>query len=324
MGVFDKYIEKEFGDFELSQITVSDIVSFLKDIKKKLSVSRAKFIKNIFTMILDYANDESYIDFNPFNTTTVKKIKFPKKQMTINKAYTDEEVHLILENATGWFKVFLDIAFKTGARTGEIMALKWSDIDLEKGILHIQRTMHKGTVYEDKRELDSDDKSVTKNHNRKIILMESTLELLRQFNIVRPHEEWVFPNRYKKPYSEPKNITEYYFKPLLKFLKIEYKTIYATRSTYISLLLNNGASLEQVQMNVGHQPGSKVTQSHYHDKDNVSLEKKKSQAQKLEDTFNSAVANTSKKDEVIDGSSIENENEENEIIQEELSGETCK
>lgn len=321
--VFDNYIAKQFGDYELSQITVLDITSFLKKLKRELSVSRAKFIKNVFNLILDFAADQGDIEFNPFQSRSVKKIKFTKAAKKNGKAYTGEEVRLMLENSHGWFKVFLDILFKTGARTGEAMVLKWDDVDLEKGIMHIKRTMHKGVIYEKEIVEDEDDGS-NKNHNRRVFLMESTLELLKQYYQVRPHDEWLFVNRYKKPYSEPKNISVYYFKPLLKELGIEYRTIYATRSTYISLMLNSGVSLEQVQANVGHKPGSKVTQAHYHDEDNVDLEKKKTQAQKLEDAFNDTVNNSGKKSVSTDQLKDMSDEELEEFLQEELSDETCK
>jgi integrase len=321
--VFDNYIAKQFGDYELSQITVLDVTSFLEKLKRELSVSRAKFIKNVFNLILDFAADQGDIKFNPFQSRSVKKIKFTKATKKSGKAYTSEEVRLMLEHSNGWFKVFLDILFKTGARTGEAMVLKWSDIDLEKGIMHIKRTMHKGVIYE-KAIIENEDDDSNKNHNRKVFLMESTLELLKQYHQVRPHDEWLFVNRYKKPYSEPKNISVYYFKPLLKELGIEYRTIYATRSTYISLMLNSGVSLEQVQANVGHKPGSKVTQAHYHDEDNVDLEKKKTQAQKLEDAFNDTVNNSGKKSVGTDQLKDMSDEELEDILQEELSDETCK
>ena len=278
-NVFYKHIVTYFDDVLLEDITAYDIVHYLEYLKKELSGSRVKFIKNVFSNILDYAVDNKIIDQNPFNLKTVKNVEINTKPAKKKEAYTDEEMQLILENAEGWFKVFITLLFTTGARPGEIMALKWKDIDLDIGVIFLKRNIHKGVVYEKK------DDSGTKNHYRTIFLMKDTHSLLQQFYNIKPHNVWVFVNRYKKPYSEPRNITEHYFKPLLAKLGIEYKTIYATRSTFISLMLNSDASLEAIQQTVGHKLGSRVTEEHYLDENVVDLQKRKEKMTKLEEAF---------------------------------------
>ena len=188
-------------------------------------------------------------------------------------------MQLILKNSEGWFKVFIHLLFTTGARPGEIMALKWEDIDLENGVIFMKRNIHKGVIYE------KEDESGTKNHYRTIFLMKNTLALLQQYYELRPHNTWLFTSRYNKPYSEPRNITQYHFKPLLEKIGVKYKTIYATRSTFISLMLNSDASLETIQQTVGHKLGSRVTEEHYLDENVVDITERRDKVAKLEEVF---------------------------------------
>ena len=279
ISVFHKYLIPVFKDYEIETIKAFDIVNFVNDLKEKLSPSRIKFIKNVLNLILDHAIDNEIIERNPFNSKSVKSIKLDTTPNKEPEAYTEEEMKLILENANGWVKVLLDISFKTGARIGETMALKWSDIDLDKGIIFFKRNIHKGKVYEKK------NAGGTKNHFRESYLMKSTILLLQQYYNVRPHDDWLFINRYNQPYSAPANITTYYFKPLLKKIGVKYKTIYATRATNISVSFHNGVPLSDIQQNVGHKLGSKVTEKHYLDNDVISFNKKRSKIDRLETLF---------------------------------------
>jgi integrase len=55
---------------------------------------------------------------------------------------TVEEERALLENATnpGWLKPLLIAALHTGMRRGELLSLRWKDIDLSRGILRVERS----------------------------------------------------------------------------------------------------------------------------------------------------------------------------------------
>ena len=63
----------------------------------------------------------------------------------------------------------MELSFKLGLRTGECMALKWSDFDFETEKLSLKRSITKGIISE------QNEKSLSnKNHFRKIIPYHST------------------------------------------------------------------------------------------------------------------------------------------------------
>jgi len=273
--VFENYILPKFKYIPLADIKPLDIVSFINSLREDLSPSRLKFVKIVFKIIMDSALENEIIESNPFEKKSVKTIDYGESGKT--KAYAAEEVALILKEAKGWFKVFMDLAFKTGMRTGELMGLKWQDFDLENGTLHLQRSITKGVISKS---------SKNKNHDREIILFPSTVKLLKTYYEVRPSDEWLFVNKDGRYFRESKTIVDYHFKPLLKKVGVEYKTLKATRHTYISLTKLSGNNLKAIQKTVGHKEGSSVTEEHYVDNSIETIEQKRQRAEASEQLFN--------------------------------------
>lgn len=54
--------------------------------------------------------------------------------------FSHKELALILENSSGYIKNFISFMAATGMRPGEIVALKWSDVDFERKMISIERT----------------------------------------------------------------------------------------------------------------------------------------------------------------------------------------
>lgn len=280
--IFANYILPTFKNIPLEEIKPIDIINFIDSHRSELSSSRLKFVKIVFKLILDHAYDNEIIEKNPFDTRTVKKLDLTsEKESKKTEAYTSEEVALILKEAKGWLKVFLDLGFKTGMRTGELMGLKWEDFDLESGILTLKRSITKGIVNES---------SKNKNHEREIVLFPSAVKLLKTYYEVRPSDDWLFINKDGRYYRESKTIVDYHFKPLLKRIGVKYKTLKATRHTFVSLMkYADSNSIEDIQATVGHAKGSKITENHYVDPRVQKLSQKQLQAQSREQLFNSMI-----------------------------------
>ncbi len=82
----------------------------------------------------------------------------------------------LLEVANGSrIEALLLVALTTGMRRGELLALKWDDLDLEKGVLYVQRTVSRipGRGY-----MESGPK--TKSSRRRIVLPAVAIEALKE------------------------------------------------------------------------------------------------------------------------------------------------
>ena len=84
-------------------------------------------------------------------------------------------------------------------------------------------------------------------------MAEPLKKVLLDYKENAPHCEWVFPNeKTLKPYYESTALVKRFFKPLLKELGIEYRTIYASRASYASLMLEAKAPMSYIQAQLGH------------------------------------------------------------------------
>ncbi|XOB63029.1 tyrosine-type recombinase/integrase [Campylobacterota bacterium DY0563] len=282
-GLFKNRVLPSFKGLKIEDIKPLDIVNLLERQKKEVCNDRVKRIKNLLNIIFDYAYDNELIERNPVQTRSVKAVDLsynPKK----TEAYSTEEIRVILKNAKGWFKIFLELSFKLGLRTGECMALKWSDINFETEKLSLQRSITRGVITE-----QNENSTSNKNHFRTIQLLPDLVKLLKIYYEVRPSNEWLFINKDGRYYRESKTIVDYHLKPLLKSIGVKYKTLYATRRSYASVMSFGGENLEDIQKIMGHSKGSRITEKHYIDPRILKLEHDKLNAQKQQEIFNMMV-----------------------------------
>lgn len=253
------YVNPYFGKMDITKITASSIekwIDSLNDMRKKiykkknktlksetLSLSRFNKIYRVLTYVINYALKSNYIQVSPLQLVDKKTKQFQRPSKNNTKYYTQEEVKKILaDNSDMFLNTFLHFLYLTGARTGEALALRWDCIDWDKNTITIKQSIRKGVL------------GTTKTGVSREIMMSKTLkEKLLLWKSQNQNSVWVFPNpKTSKPYTEPKSIVERKFKPLLKKLGIEYKTLYATRHTFASMSLEKQLPLTFIQETLGH------------------------------------------------------------------------
>lgn len=189
----------------------------------------------------------------------------PKKEQEI---YNNEEIKLLfdaLDKTEDPFKTMVYISFYTGARRGEVLALRWKDIDFNNNIIYIQqnkvRTVNGTTLKE------------TKNkRSRKFVAPEALMKKIKEFYNNQDKEDLLFnihPATYSRQWS---NFVE---KSNLKHI-----TLHDLRHTNGSLLASKGVDIVTIANRLGHLP---ATASAYY-LHAVSEEDKKA-SQKLDDLF---------------------------------------
>lgn len=250
----EKYIIPYLKEFRLDDIKAMDIEKWQNSIKPLFnSTVSPKRCRDILGMILDKAVANDIISKNPVKYAETIKVTYEKTE-----PYTEPEVRLMLEHSTGWLKMFLLLALSTGLRTGEVIGLKWKDIDLNAGVINITRSVTKGIVTEQDENSDS-----KKNHFRTIDIIKDVAQALYEYKKECKSDEWLFTNKYGEYFKESKSIAVYHFQPFLNKLGIKYKTLYATRHTFTSMMMNNGFDKAWVKDMLGHSKDSTITDKHY-------------------------------------------------------------
>ena len=146
---FKWYVEKsKIGNMPLSKIKkihVQDFLQGLLDRDKPLSINTIKYLGSILYCCLEEARDNDLIDKNPANKV-ITNLKNRKDSTKKRNAISEKEERTFLEYVSNhrYFKChesLLTIMFGTGARVGEVTALTWQDIDLDAGVIHINKTL---------------------------------------------------------------------------------------------------------------------------------------------------------------------------------------
>ena len=231
---FQTFIDKDIKD-----IKPTDVKLWLYSIKDVGSKSKRHYL-GVLRGIFNEAYFDEVINYNP-----VTRVRLPKLQKPLIKPFTADEVQMILDNAKDKNKnylYFVAIAFYTGMRTGEIIGLKKSDIDLENKVIKISRS----------RSRFGESTPKTLYSVREIPIIDLLYKYL--VDLLLTHDnDYLFITQYGKPYLDTKVFCDHFWKPSLKELKIEYRRPYNTRHTYATnMLYNNLVTPPQLAQLLGH------------------------------------------------------------------------
>jgi integrase len=163
----------------------------------------------------------------------------------------------VLEAARGSrIEALLLVAVTTGMRRGELLALHWDDVDLEKGVLYIRRTMSKIAGYG---YMESEPK--TRTGRRKVVLPDVAVEVLKEHRVRQDQirsdagEKWhehgiVFCNNFGG-FFNPDRLLKI-FNKLLRDAGLLHMRFHDLRHSAATILLTSGVHPKVVQERLGH------------------------------------------------------------------------
>ena len=204
---------------------------------KGLSVKTVRNINQMISSALNCAVEQRLIPSNPTKGCVLPKLE--RKEM---KILPPESLGTFFEEArrSGVFELYyIDLA--TGLRRGELLGLKWSDVDLEKGIIYVRRQIlrQNGEVVEAPLK--------TKNSYRSIAIGADAIKVLKG---MEQRDEYVFPSPYGGPMS-PDSVL-HMLQRVLKRAGLERIRFHDLRHTFSVLALQNGVDVKTLSAMLGH------------------------------------------------------------------------
>jgi integrase len=191
----------------------------------------------------------------PCNVAAAVKAPRPKKKEI--QPLSSEQVRAFLEVARGdRFETLYVLAITAGLREGELLGLRWDDLDLEAGTLSVRRSLsetRRGHIFEAPKngkgrsiKLTTQAVEALKRHRK------AQLEHRIKFAGLWQNHDLVFPSQVGTPMSA-KNLTARSFKPLLKRAGLPRKVrLHDLRHTCATLLLKKRVHPKIVQELLGH------------------------------------------------------------------------
>jgi integrase len=185
-------------------------------------------------------------------------VKAPRSPGRKIKTLVPEQARALLHSAhTDRLEALFVLAITTGMRQGELLGLKWADVDMEAGILQVRRTLSTATGRG-----FSFNAPKTAKGRRSIKLPESALSSLRRHRNAQKRESekipglWqehdlVFTTHIGTPISRQDLIVRS-FKPLLQRAELPNIRFHDLRHTCATLLLSRGVHAKLVQELLGH------------------------------------------------------------------------
>ena len=238
-----------FGEMQLCQITRESVQHFLNaKAQGDSSWKTVKHIRTVFGTILEAAVRDDLLISNP-----VRKTRLPRcGPVDVGVPISPDTVRTLLEKLAEPSRSIAALLVWTGLRIGELLALRWQDVDLENRFLSVNQSVYEGHFDEPK----------SRRSKRRIPLGPNSVEIIRSFHRIDVNPSaLIFSARNGSPLSR-RNLLNRQLKPVCKALGLADVNWHWLRHANATLLDSVGAPLGTVQALLGHS-SSEITRGTY-------------------------------------------------------------
>lgn len=261
---FNNHILPYFSNDLIKDITPMKLEEWQNRLKLNYKIQTIKKFRSILYSIFEKAYLNNIIDTNPLSKVKLlaKSRSFNLKENEIDP-FSNNDINIVLDSVNGYMHNFIKLMYSTGMRPGEIIALTWADIDFEKRLIKVNKTIVSGKVGDVKtissiREID--------------MLRNAEIALLNQRELTKDYTS-VFLNQSKKQFFSH-DIINKHFKLLLEKNDIKVRSLYNIRHSFASQLISKGINIVWVSKMLGHKDVSitlKIYTKFIKEDDNVRL-----------------------------------------------------
>jgi len=247
------HIIPALGHIQLQKLTADQVQAFYSEMASKgLSSGTIRLLHTIFDAALGDA-----VQWKRLAVNVCDAVKLPRLSQREARPLDQEQAQRLLRAAQGnRLACLLTVALTTGMRLGELLALRWDDVNLEKQVLQVRSTVDYvpglGRVASEPK---------TEAGKRRIVLPQMTVEALKQ---QRAHQlearlkvgtAWqerglVFANRNGGYFSRARLYAN--FKKILKEAGLPDMHFHDLRHSAATILLSMGVPANVVQEILGH------------------------------------------------------------------------
>lgn len=227
------------------EISLNNLNEFIASIKEKYSYSTTKLIKSLINRSLNFAFENGLIEEKIIITLHLKNQQIRKVQ-ALEKQEQARLEKFILENEKRYHYGIL-LSLYTGLRLGEVLALKWQNIDIKNKLIYIDKSV--GSISQNHKTLTIESSPKTQSSIREIPISKKLLDLMKvlrqhcstDYVIVSHNGKQITTRAYQKSFDN-----------LLKKLHIKHYGFHSLRHTFATRLLENGVDIKTISELLGH------------------------------------------------------------------------
>jgi integrase len=251
-GYLSKWILPRWRSYRLTDVKPIQVEQWLKTLPLSKG-SKAK-IRNIMSALYSHGQRWEWVTTNP-----IRHVRQSAKRSRVPTVLSAEQIKLLLEKLVDLPKTAVLLGASTGLRVGEILGLRWEDVDFETLELRVTRDVVKQRI----------ERCKTEASKKPVPIGAAVAEILWAWKThcaYNQPQDWVFASPAKKgkqPYW-PSSIYRVYLKPVLENdLKITEPVGWHTlRHSLGTLMTANGEDVKTVQETLRH-ANFKVTMDVY-------------------------------------------------------------
>ena len=232
------------------EVTEEEVQAFALDkLNHGLSQKSIKDMLIVLKMVVRFGEKQGWLNHVEW------KVKFPANQSKATlpiliKAHQKKLMDYLKDNFT-FPNLGILVCLSSGLRIGEVCALKWSDINMDTGLLHVNRTIERIYI------VDSDKPHTeivintpkTKNSLREIPLSKELVRIFKPLMKVVNKDYYILTNNTKP--TEPRTYRNY-FNKLLKQLDIPRLKFHGLRHSFATRCIESHCDYKTVSVLLGH------------------------------------------------------------------------
>lgn len=281
----------QFGLIKISDVRLPECQAYINSKYKDLGYVSIKQLKSLISMSLEFGVAHDYILRNYMKAVKINKNLCSIERLHQTGVWTDDEISKIGRGSLEMWKKHKKFRYSavtmlmiyTGLRAGEILAVTWDDIDMDKRTITVDKTSVRYTDYDTGKKVSEISTTKTADSRRTVYLVDEAIFWIREIR-KRNFESGISIACNARVVATQtggivkSDVLNAQMKKLCAEIGIEYKSSHTCRRTYATVLIDGGVPISDVSADLGHKNVSTTQQCYYkqRESEDIVMQKKNS------------------------------------------------